>query len=94
MLFDGENSAFGNYGYGFRITEYQRGKKHLEHGVLMRHGGTMDGFMSNLHRYSDDNLTVIILGNMRTFPIRKMTRELKEIVLDINPEDRIKPKIE
>ena len=54
----------------------------------------MDGFMSNLHRYSDDNLTVIILGNMRTFPIRKMTRDLKEIVLDINPEDRIKPKIE
>lgn len=60
----------------------------------MRHGGTMDGFMSNLHRYSDDKLTVIILGNMRTFPIRKMTRDLKEIILDIKPEDRIKPKIE
>ncbi|MBW1297816.1 serine hydrolase [Aquimarina litoralis] len=89
LLFDGENRAFGNYGYGFRITEYQRGKAPLKNGILMRHGGTMDGFMSNLHRYSDDKLTVIILGNIRTFPIRQMTRELKEIVLGIQPEDRI-----
>jgi hypothetical protein len=60
----------------------------------MRHGGTMNGFMSNLHRYSDDRLTVIILGNMRTFPIRKMTRELKEIVLDLKPDDRFNSKLE
>jgi CubicO group peptidase (beta-lactamase class C family) len=93
LLFDGENSEFGNYSYGFRITEYQR-RKGNKNGTLMRHGGTMDGFMSNLHRYSDDKLTVIILGNMRTFPIRKMTRELKEIVLDLKPEDRIDPKLE
>ncbi|PQJ20606.1 serine hydrolase [Tenacibaculum sp. SG-28] len=93
LLFDGENSKLGNYSYGFRITEYQRGKGN-RNGTLMRHGGTMDGFMSNLHRYSDDNLTVIILGNMRTFPIRKMTRELKEIVLDLKPEDRLNSKLE
>lgn len=93
LLFDGENSKFGNYSYGFRITEYQRGKGN-SNGTLMRHGGTMDGFMSNLHRYSDDNLTVIIVGNMRTFPIRKMTRELKEIVLDLKPEDRFNSKLE
>ncbi|WP_299182330.1 serine hydrolase [uncultured Aquimarina sp.] len=89
LLFDGENEEFGNYGYGFRIAEYQRGKGNMKNGILMRHGGTMDGFMSNVHRYSDDKLTVIILGNMRTFPIRQMTRELKEIVLEIKPEDRI-----
>lgn len=94
LLFDGENTEFGNYGYGFRITEYQRKKNYLKNGTLMRHGGTMDGFMSNLHRYSDDKLTVIILGNIRAFPIRNMTRDLKEIILDIKPEDRIKPKIE
>lgn len=93
LLFDGENSEFGNYGYGFRITEYQR-RKGKKNGTLMRHGGTMDGFMSNLHRYSDDKLTVIILGNMRTFPIRKMTRDLKEIALEIRPEDRLTPKLE
>lgn len=94
LLFDGENTAFGNYGYGFRIAEYQRGKNNLKNGILMRHGGTMDGFMSNLHRYSDDKLTVIILGNMRTFPIRNMTRELKEVILNIKPEDRINSKLE
>jgi len=93
LLFDGENSEFGNYSYGFRITEYQRGKGN-KNGTLMRHGGTMNGFMSNLHRYSDDRLTVIILGNLRTFPIRKMTRELKEIVLDLKPNDRFNSKLE
>lgn len=93
LLFDGENSEFGNYSYGFRITEYQRGKDNKNE-ILMRHGGTLDGFMSNLHRYSEDKLTVIIVGNIYTFPIRKMTRELKEIVLDLKPEDRISPKIE
>lgn len=92
LLFDGENVDFGNYGYGFRIQDYQRSGE--KKGTLMRHGGTMDGFMSNLHRYSDDKLTVIILGNIRPFPIRKMTRELKEIVLDIQPEDRLRPKLE
>lgn len=94
LLFQGENAEFGHYGYGFRILDYQRGKGNMKHGTLMRHGGTMDGFMSNLHRYSDDNLTVIILGNMRTFPIRNMTRELKEIVLGIQPEDRISERLE
>ncbi len=94
LLFNPEDSEFGNYGYGFRIMDYQRGKGSTKNGVLMRHGGTMDGFMSNLHRYSDDRLTVIILGNMRTFPIRKMTRDLKEVVLNIKPEDRISNDLE
>ncbi len=94
LLFDGENEDFGHYGYGFRILEYQRGKGSPDHGTLMRHGGTMNGFMSNLHRYSDDGLTVIVLGNIRTFPIRKMTRELKEIVLGIRREERTGTRIE
>ncbi|MCK8521557.1 beta-lactamase family protein [Aquimarina sp. D1M17] len=94
LLFDGESYELGSYGYGFRIMDYQRGKGNTKNGILMRHGGTMNGFMSNLHRYSNDKLTVIILGNMRTFPIRKMTRELKEIALNIKPEDRINAKLE
>ena len=94
LLFDGENDAFGNYSYGFRILDYQRGKEHEEKGILMRHGGSMDGFLSNLHRYSNDELTVIVLGNIRSFPIRSMTFELKEIALGFNVKERDRSKLE
>ncbi len=94
LLFDGENSEFGNYGYGFRIMDYQRGKNNKKNGILMRHGGTMNGFMSNLHRYSNDKLTVVILGNIRDFPIRAMTFEIKEIALGLNAKARNRSKLE
>ncbi|WP_271784169.1 serine hydrolase domain-containing protein [Aquimarina algiphila] len=94
LLFKGENSEFGNYGYGFRIHEYQRGRNKGKKGILTRHGGTMDGFMSNLHRYTDDRLTVIILGNIRPFPIRNMTFELKEIALGLEANERNRTKFE
>lgn len=54
----------------------------------------MDGFMSNLHRYTDDRLTVIILGNIRPFPIRNMTFELKEIALGLEVNERNRTKFE
>ncbi|WDE01334.1 hypothetical protein [Thalassomonas actiniarum] len=41
----------------------------------------MDGFLANLHRYTDDKLTVIILANIRSFPIRDLTFEIKELAL-------------
>jgi len=85
LVFASENEKFGYYGYGFRIQEYQRGINSKNRGTLVRHGGTMNGFMSNLHRYLDDELTVIILGNIRPFPIRNLTFEIKEIVLGFEP---------
>ncbi len=94
LLFKGENATFGNYGYGFRIQEYQRGRGKNKNGILTRHGGTMDGFMSNLHRYTDDRLTVIILGNIRPFPIRQMTFELKEIALGFKINERNRKTLE
>lgn len=83
IIFDGGTKDWGYYGYGFRIQPYQRGFNVKSNGVLTRHGGTMDGFMSNFHHYLDDELTVIILGNIRSFSIRKMTFEIKEIVLGV-----------
>lgn len=83
LLFSPESEAFGQYGYGFRIQPYQRGESEQEYGVLTRHGGSMNGFLANLHRYVDDRLTVIVLGNIRAFPIRDLTFELKEIALEI-----------
>ena len=80
-LFAGENAAFGNYGYGFRIQPYRRGPQQPSTGTLIRHGGSMDGFLSNYHHYLDDQLTVIVLGNIRPFDIRQLTFELKETAL-------------
>ena len=89
-LFDGESAEWGHYGYGFRIMPYQRGDEISSpaSGTLIRHGGSMDGFISNLHRYVDDDITVIVLTNIRPFPIRQLTFELKEIALGLSPEAR------
>lgn len=81
QLFAGENAELGNYGYGFRIQPYQRSAGQQQAGTLVRHGGSMDGFLSNYHRYLDDQLTVIILANIRPFDIRQLTFDLKEVAL-------------
>jgi CubicO group peptidase (beta-lactamase class C family) len=80
-IFDGGNKDWGYYGYGFRIQPYQRVTEIKEPGKLIRHGGTMNGFISNYHYYETDKITVIILSNYRNIPIRKMTYEIKEIAL-------------
>ena len=79
--FRGGTKEFGYYGYGFRIRKYDRGNSLGKKGVLVRHGGTMKGYLANFHRYLDDQITVIILGNISMFPIRKLTNELKDIAL-------------
>ena len=71
----------GWYGYGFRIQPYRRADGST--GRLARHGGSMDGFLSNLHRYLDDDLTVIVLGNLRPFEVRGITRQVKQLALDM-----------
>ncbi|WP_028772702.1 serine hydrolase domain-containing protein [Shewanella waksmanii] len=94
LMFKGENKALGYYGYGFRIREYQRSREHNNLGKLTRHGGSMDGFSSNLHRYTDDQLTVIILANVRRFSIRTLTFELKEIALGVDSMQRSRSSFE
>ncbi|TDQ48741.1 serine hydrolase domain-containing protein [Permianibacter aggregans] len=80
-LFDGESAEWGYYGYGFRVHEYQRSPDHASLGKMIRHGGSMDGFLSNYHHYIDDELTVIVLANIRPFEIRQLTFALKEVAL-------------
>lgn len=83
-MFDGGEEADGWYGYGFRIQPYRRADGST--GRLARHGGSMDGFLSNLHRYLDDDLTVIVLGNLRPFEVRGITRQVKLLALDMPAE--------
>ncbi|MCY0996800.1 serine hydrolase [Myxococcus sp. MISCRS1] len=93
-LFTGGTREQGYYGYGFRIQPYQRGPGVQERGVLVRHGGSMDGFLSNLHHYTEDRLTVIVLGNVRPFPIRELTFELKELALGFEPGSRSRAELD
>ena len=79
-LFDGNFDEFGGYGYGFKIKPYQRSAKSKEMGKLVRHGGSMFGYQSNVHRYIDDEVTIIILGNIRPFPIMEITVAIGKII--------------
>lgn len=80
-LFASESAERGSYGYGFRVQPYQRGHGHSTPGTLVRHGGSMDGFLANYHHYKEDELTVIVLGNIRPFDIRQLSFALKEAAL-------------
>ena len=82
LMFNGGPEDWGYYGYGFRIQSYQGKKGNNEPGKLIRHGGTMNGYTSNYHYYEDDKITIIILTNYRNIPIRKITYDIKEIILD------------
>jgi len=48
----------------------------------------MIGYLANIHRYLDDRLTVIVLGNISMFPIRDLTTELKNLALGLDPNVR------
>ena len=88
MMFDGGGKDWGYYGYGFRIQPYQSLEEGKGSGDLIRHGGTMNGFISNFHYYRNDDLTVIILSNYRDIPIRRITYQLKELALGFGIEER------
>jgi CubicO group peptidase (beta-lactamase class C family) len=87
-MWDGGPKDWGYYGYGFRVQPYQRNPLETQPGVLIRHGGTMNGFISNYHYYKEDDLTVIILSNYRNIPIRTMSYHLKELLLGSEPGKR------
>jgi CubicO group peptidase (beta-lactamase class C family) len=87
-MFDGAGKDWGYYGYGFRIQPYQSLQERKGSGDLIRHGGTMNGFISNFHYYRNDDLTVIVLSNYRDIPIRRITYQLKELALGFGAEER------
>ncbi len=89
LLFTNDQSEeLGHYGYGFRVHDYVRFTTDQPRGKLIRHGGSMQGYLSNYHKYLDDELTIIVLGNMRPFPIMDITFGLKEIAFNRLPISR------
>ncbi|MCG7754341.1 serine hydrolase domain-containing protein [Flavihumibacter cheonanensis] len=94
QLFNGGDKDWGYYGYGFRIQPYQRASGIKNAGTLIRHGGTMNGYISNYHYYKEDELTVILLCNNRDIPIRRITYILKEIAMGEHSSNRINKHLE
>lgn len=78
LLFDGKPNEFGSYGYGFKVKEYARSSDSSKTGKLVRHGGSMYGYICNIHRYLDDEVTIIVLGNMRPYPTMEITVEIEK----------------
>lgn len=63
------------YGYGWMIEDTELGK-------VIYHGGNTFGFSSNIARYTDKDLTVIILTNKGGSILTELTNVLADIVLD------------
>tara|TARA_R110002073_G_scaffold123234_2_gene266828 strand:+ start:9736 stop:10839 length:1104 start_codon:yes stop_codon:yes gene_type:complete len=80
LMFDGKPGEYGSYGYGFKIKEYTRNVKGDKKGKLVRHGGSMYGYICNVHRYLNDEVTIIVLGNMRPYPTMEITLKIEEIL--------------
>ncbi|EDX82392.1 beta-lactamase [Synechococcus sp. PCC 7335] len=71
----GEESNNFYYGYGLRIdTEHNRNR--------IAHDGGIDGFLTHFARYPDERVTVIVLSNLQTASIPKITQDLAAIIFD------------
>jgi hypothetical protein len=44
------------------------------------HGGEISGFRSQIHRYPDDHLTIIVLSNNQTADLDYIVRGIDEII--------------
>jgi len=64
-----------NYGYGWiEGTLFNR--------KMVSHGGGINGFQTNIVRFTDDNICLIILSNIIPAPISEMTRDIAAIIFD------------
>lgn len=81
LLFDGKPNEFGTYGYGFKVKEYTRSSDIKNIGKLVRHGGSMYGYICNFNRYLDDEVIIIILGNIRPYPTMEITVAIENLLL-------------
>jgi len=81
LLYDGSPNEFGTYGYGFKVKEYTRSSDKKSTGKLVRHGGSMYGYICNFNRYLDDEVIIIILGNIRPYPTMEITVSIEKLLL-------------
>jgi hypothetical protein len=76
-LRDGKPNA-GHYGYGWFI-----GNKHGHH--VVEHEGQWQGFETQISRYVDDGLTVVVLTNLAQARPERIADAVAAIYLPKNP---------
>lgn len=67
------------YGYGWMLSKGTYGEE-------IYHGGNTLGFTSNIARYPDENLTIIILTNVGYYNVNSLNNTLADISLEKNYE--------
>lgn len=72
----------GNYGYGFYIEDTPINVNGMET-VEVYHTGKISGFSSILLSLTEDNHTIIILGNNDVIPIREISEKIKLTLYDM-----------
>jgi len=79
-----------NYGYGWGIVTLFNRK-------MVGHNGDMDGFQTNITRFIDDDVCIIVLSNFGHAPIGKISVDLAAIVFGEKyqiPQHRVAKKID
>jgi CubicO group peptidase (beta-lactamase class C family) len=61
------------YGYGWIIANLN-GRK------IVTHNGSVNGFVTHIARYVDDDACIVILSNIENSPINEISRDLKAIL--------------
>lgn len=64
-----------NYGYGWGIVDV------FDH-KMIAHSGEIDGFTSNISRFINDDISIIILSNFEQTPINRINIDLISILFD------------
>lgn len=63
-----------DYAYGWEI-------KKIDGRLLAQHGGSIEGFLSQMVRFLDDNLCLIILSNFDFAPLSQFTKDMMAFLL-------------
>lgn len=69
-------AAFGlGYGYGWFVGK-------MNNHQAVSHGGGIDGFVTEIRRYIDDGITIIILSNRQTTDVPQLADQISSIAFE------------
>jgi CubicO group peptidase (beta-lactamase class C family) len=63
------------YGYGWFVGK-------MNNHQAISHGGGIDGFITEIRRYLDDKVTIIILSNRQTTNVPQIADEIASVVFE------------
>lgn len=81
------NTPYKNeYGYGVGI--HINGSRRVIH-----HSGSCEGFLTEMHRYVDDDFAVVILSNYGFTAVNKLCKEIAALAFEEKDELPVKPEV-